>query len=534
MKNTILNIIFFITISLVLFQCANRGTADGGPKDETPPIITKEEPANFSTNFKANEIQIYFNEYIKFKNLQKQLIVSPPMDPEPEITPLSAASKYITIKIYDTLQPNTTYAINFGESIIDNNEGNPFPFYKYVFSTGSYIDSLSVKGLIIEAFERETAESVSLLLHKVDSAYTDSIVFKQKPKYIGITDSLSEFSIDNIKAGSYLLTALKEENTNYIYQPKDDKFGYRSQFVTVPSDTAYVLKLFKQDPEFKFTRARQLAESRIGFAYEGIPDSLSVKLLSDVPDDFLSTTSKEFEKDTLNFWLNPKLDIDSLRFQVTYFSTKDTVTVRMKKMEKDSLILKTVNSTLKPGDDMLLRSSIPLTAVDMSKTLIIDKDSAAIESLLSIDKNNPTLAKLNFGLTENNNYDITLFPGALKDFYGTENDTLRLRAGTKLLSDYGNIRVSLRNAKYPIILQFVTTNGEVKEEKIVREQGPIDFINIDPGNYFLRAIFDTNDNGKYDSGNFLKKIQPERVSYAEELVEVRAFWEEFTEFILED
>ncbi len=534
MKNTISNIILSITISLVLFKCANRGTAEGGPKDETPPVIIKEEPANFSTNFKANEIQIYFDEYIKFKNLQKQLIVSPPMDPAPEITPLSAASKYITIKIYDTLQPNTTYAINFGESIIDNNEGNPFPFYKYVFSTGSYIDSLSVKGLVTEAFERETPESVSVLLHEVDSTYTDSIVFKQKPKYIGITDSLSEFSIDNIKAGSYLLTALKEENPNYIYQPKDDKFGYRSKFITVPSDTAYVLKLFKQDPEFKFTRARQLAESRIGFAYEGVPDSLSVKLLSDVPEDFLSTISKEFEKDTLNFWMNPKPDIDSLRFQVAYFSKKDTVRVRMKKMDKDSLILKTINSTLKPGDDMLLRSSIPLTSFDMSKTSIIDKDSTAIESQLSIDENNPTVAKLNFDLIENNTYDITLFPGALKDFYGTENDTLRLRAGTKLLSDYGNIRVSLRNAKYPIILQFVTTNGDVKEEKIVRERGPVDFTNIDPGKYFLRAIFDTNDNGKYDSGNFLKKRQPERVSYAEELVEVRAFWEEITEFILED
>ena len=135
MKNTILNFILSITISLVLFQCANRGTADGGPKDEIPPKITNEEPPNFSTNFKTNEIRIYFDEYIKFRNLQKQLVVSPPMDPTPEITPLSAASKYITIKIYDTLQPNTTYAINFGESIIDNNEGNPFPFYKYVFST---------------------------------------------------------------------------------------------------------------------------------------------------------------------------------------------------------------------------------------------------------------------------------------------------------------------------------------------------------------------------------------------------------------
>jgi uncharacterized protein (DUF2141 family) len=534
MSKSILNFVLFVTLSLVLFQCANRGTADGGPKDETPPVIIKEEPENFSTNFTANEIRIYFDEYIKFKNIQKQLIVSPPMDPEPEITPLSAASKYITIKIYDTLQPNTTYAINFGESIIDNNEGNPFPFYKYVFSTGSYIDSLSVKGVLVEAFERETPESVSVLLHEVDSTYTDSIVFKQKPKYIGITDSLSEFSVDNIKAGTYLLTALKEENTNYIYQPKDDKFGYRSQFVTVPSDTAYVLKLFKQNPEFKFTRARQLAESRIGFAYEGAPESLGVKLLSDVPDDFLSTTSKEFEKDTLNFWMHPKLDVDSLRFHVAYFLTKDTVTVRMKKMDKDSLILKTVNSTLKPGDDMLLRSSIPLTSVDMSKTSIIDKDSIAIKSQLSIDENNPTLAKLNFDLTQNNTYDITLLPGALKDFYGTENDTLRLRAGTKLLSDYGNIRVSLRNAKYPIILQFVTTNGDVKEEKIARGPGPVDFINIDPGNYFLRAIFDTNNNGKYDSGNFLKKTQPERVSYAEESIEVLANWDSITKFILDD
>ena len=320
-----------MTLSLVLFQCANRGTTDGGPKDETPPVIIKEEPANFSTNFTANEIRIYFDEYVKFKDIQKQLVISPPMDPEPEITPLSTASKYITIKIFDSLQPNTTYAFNFGESIIDNNEGNPFPFYKYVFSTGTYIDSLSVKGLVAEAFERETPEAVSVVLHEVDTTYTDSIVFKQKPKYISVTDSLSEFSIDNIKAGRYLLTALKEENTNYIYEPKVDKFGYRSQFLTVPSDTAYILKLFKQDPEFEFTRARQLAESRIGFAYEGISDSLGVKIVSKVPEDFLHTTSKEFEKDTLNFWMRPKLDVDSLRFEVSYFSTKDTVTVRIKK-----------------------------------------------------------------------------------------------------------------------------------------------------------------------------------------------------------
>ena len=112
-------------------------------------------------------------------------------------------------------------------------------------------------------------------------------------------------------------------------------------------------------------------------------------------------------------------------------------------MDKDSLILKTVNSTLKPSDVFLLRSTIPLSSVDASKAAIIDKDSLAVESQFTIDKINPTLAQLNFDLTENNTYDITLFPGAIKDFYGTENDTLRFKAGTKLLSDYGNIRVRL-------------------------------------------------------------------------------------------
>ena len=534
MSKTFSNILFFIAISLVFFRCANRGTASGGERDETPPAIIKEEPANFSINFDSDEIRIYFDEYIKFKNIQKQLIVSPPMNPEPVLTPISAASKYISIKILDTLQPNTTYAFNFGQSIEDNNEGNPYPFYRYVFSTGPVIDSLSVKGLVTEAFEYETPEFVSVLLHEVDSTYTDSIVFKKKPKYISVTDSLSQFSIENIKAGTYLLTALKEENTNYIYQPKDDKFGFRSQFITVPSDTAYVLRLFNQDPEFKFSRARQLAENRIGFAYEGSPDSLSVKILSEVPEEFGSITTKAFETDTLNYWMRPKFDSDSLLFQVSYLSQKDTVSVRMKTMDKDSLIINSVNTSLKPDTAFQLRSTIPLLSVDNSKASIIDKDSLAVKGQLSIDELRPTLANFKFDLKENNTYDVLFLPGAFIDFYGAKNDTLRLNARTKLLTDYGNIRVVLRNAKYPIIVQFVTSNGEVKEEQIVKGPGPIDFKNIDPGIYFLRAIFDTNENGKYDSGNFLKKIQPERVSYAEEPVEVRANWEEITEFILED
>jgi len=117
---------YFITaivIAIMLSACANRGTITGGEKDKEPPVILKAVPENYSTNFTGNEIRIYFNEYVKMKDAQKQLIISPPMKTQPEITPLGGASKYITIKIFDTLQPNTTYAFNFGQSIVDNNEG---------------------------------------------------------------------------------------------------------------------------------------------------------------------------------------------------------------------------------------------------------------------------------------------------------------------------------------------------------------------------------------------------------------------------
>ncbi|MEC8248875.1 MAG: Ig-like domain-containing protein, partial [Bacteroidota bacterium] len=258
MRNSIIKTAFILVFPILIFQCANRGTASGGPKDNTPPVVLSELPKNFSTNFSGNEIKIYFDEYIKLKNLQKQLIVSPPMDPPPEIMPLGSANKYISIKIYDTLQANTTYAFNFGNSIEDNNEGNPYPFYRYVFSTGSTIDSLSISGLVSDAFDFETPNSVSVMLYEVDSTFTDSIIFKQKPKYIGVTDSLSRFEIENLKAGKYLLTALKEESVNYTYQPKKDKFAYLSKFISVPSDTSYLLKLFEQAADFKFVRARQL------------------------------------------------------------------------------------------------------------------------------------------------------------------------------------------------------------------------------------------------------------------------------------
>jgi len=123
-------ILFFL--ALAISSCAKRGTITGGAKDTLAPKMISSLPKNFATNFNGKEIKITFDEYVKLKDISKQLIVSPPMKLQPEILPYTA-SKYITIRIKDTLQPNTTYSFNFGKSIQDNNEGNPYQQFKYVF-----------------------------------------------------------------------------------------------------------------------------------------------------------------------------------------------------------------------------------------------------------------------------------------------------------------------------------------------------------------------------------------------------------------
>ncbi|MBN4070157.1 Ig-like domain-containing protein [Olleya sp. AH-315-F22] len=527
MSRTLYNLFFIITISLVLVNCANRGTPTGGDKDITPPIIIKSEPENYSVNFNAKEIEIYFDEYIKIKDLRKHLIISPPMDPEPEITPLGSASKYITIKIFDTLRPNTTYAFNFGESIVDNNEGNPYPFYRYVFSTSDFIDSLSVKGQVKDALNRKPDEFVSVLLYDVDSTFTDSIIYKQKPKYITNTlDSLTTFKLENLKAGNYLMIALKEENINYTFQQKTDKIGFLKDFITVSADTStiHTLKLFNEEIDFKATRPSLIAENKIAFGYEGDYKNMKINLLSNTPEGYESKITKDQEADSLLYWYKPKFEADSLLFLVSNKSYADTLTVKLRTLEKDSLVIKPIqNRTLSFNENFEIKANIPLITIDKEKITILDKDSTKVDFTTAFDALNNRYTFI-FEKNEQERYKMQMLPETFTDFFGNKNDTLNYSLSTKQYSDYGNVRITLQNAKYPLIIQLTKENGDVEEEKYANKPEVIDFINVNPGKYYVRIIFDANKNKKYDTGNYLNKLQPERVSHFE-IEAVRAGWD---------
>lgn len=525
MKHRLLYIPIAFLFLLSFVDCAKKGTPTGGLQDTIPPVIVRSSPENYTINFTGDEIEIRFDEYIKLKDISKELIISPPMKFTPVITPLST-SKTLKIKILDTLKPNTTYSFNFGNSIVDNNEENKYEYFKYVFSTGSYIDSLKLSGTVKDAQLIAPEIPTTVMLYEVSETFTDSLIYSEKPTYITVTkDSTGTFELSNLKEGKYLLLALKEKTSDYIFQPQNDKIGFVSELVTLPTDSTYSLTLFKETPDYKLARPSQVGRNHIVFGYDGEADSLDIEVLSQIPTDYTSTIFKDEKKDTLHYWFKPAIEADSLIFKVAHKNILDTVTVRMRELFKDSLNISAVKTgTIKLTDTLKLRSNIPLVSVDPEKFQIMAKDSTLVETSVRLNKKY-NLAEVSFPKTEDQNYSITVFPGALTDFFERTNDTLQFSANTKIASDYGTLSLTLANvARFPIIVQMVDKKYVVVAEEYLTENKTVFFDELSPDKYYLRIIYDDNENKRWDTGNFLNRLEPERIIYYPTQIEVRANW----------
>lgn len=531
-----------VGILLVLFQvpfsCAHRGSPGGGPIDSIAPVVMKTKPANYTTHFDSKTIRIDFDEYIKLKDPAEQILISPPMSTKPIIRPQGQALKYVEIEIKDSLKPNTTYTINFGQSIEDNHEANPLPFYKYVFSTGDYIDSLSVSGSVSDAYKRVTDEHVSVMLYKLDSTYSDSVIYKEPPAYIAHTyDSTNTFEIENIAEGAYKIFALKDKNQNYLFNSRSEEIGFLNDTVHLPSDELFNFKTFRETRAFKADKASQESLQHLLFGFEGGIDSVEIDLISDQPTDFKSTYYKQEEKDSIDYWFDPYFETDSLVFEIKKEEFRDTLMVRLRELEKDSLKIKaSPTSTLGLDENFVITANTPLSTIDTTFIQILDKDSTTVPFKTDLK---PELNKLivAFEKEEKQGYNIQALPGAIRDLYGEENDTLNYSLRTKAEADYAAVRLTLENiARYPVIVQMTNEAGKVKKEiSQTKQEGDIfDFSFVEPGTYYVRVIYDENENGKWDTGNYLEKRQPERIIYMAKPLEVRKNWEISQTFILSE
>lgn len=519
-------------VLLVASQCAKRGSPSGGEKDITPPAVVKAEPPNNSLHFAEKKFRIYFNEYVLLKNIQQQLIVSPPLQYPPEIYPRGSASKFIEIKIRDTLAPNTTYVFNFGQSITDNNENNPYSFFSYIFSTGSHIDSLALSGVIKDALRQKPDNFVSVMLYEVNESFTDSVPYKKPPTYLTNTlDSTPAFRLTNLRPGKYLLLAIKDANNDYLFNPKTDKIAFQKEYIQLPSDSTYQLKLFKETSSYKAEKPILAAKNKIIFGYQGEPGDMQIELLTPTPEDFKYRIVQSQNSDSLYYWFTP-IKADSLVFKVSHQEQADTFSVNMKELKADSLQLTTpIKGFLPLGELFTINANSPLTTLNKDKISLHNKDSAQVAFTTELNEFKNQL-RLLWDVQPNERYKITLLPGALRDFFGNTHDTLQYELKTRSLADYGNIRVRPKNiTNYPILLQLVTEKGEVVTEHYAETAREVyDFRNLEPAKYYIRVIFDRNHNKKWDTGKYLNKIQPEEVFYYPSVLEVRANWELEQEF----
>ncbi|WP_306351953.1 Ig-like domain-containing protein [Flavobacterium sp. '19STA2R22 D10 B1'] len=516
--------IFFIIIALVV-SCAKRGNITGGDKDIDPPVMIGSSPENLSTDFKGNLIKIYFDEYVKLKDVQKQLIVSPPMKRAPEISPMGNASRYVTIKILDTLQPNTTYSFNFGQSIIDNNEGNPYQQFKYIFSTGSEIDSLSLTGTIKNAYTKDVESFVSVMLYEVNDKLTDSIVYKETPRYITNTlDSLKVFKLENLKEGKYLLVAMKDKNNNYKFDPKTDKIAFSNEYITIPHEGEVELKLFQEKLPFKAFKPVQSSGNRLIMGYEGDykKSTITVKNGKDILPNIITQFP---EKDSVQIWY-PSVKTDSLHINIAKDDYSKDFAIKIKDQKKDTLSITAIQSgVLNFRDKLSLKSTTPLVKFDQSKIKLINKDSTAVAYKMEYDTINQQLS-FDFPKEPSNKYTLSLLPGALTDFFQKANDSLKFAVTTLNTTEFGNLKITLENVKsFPVIVELTNIKGDVQASYYSEKETVIDFINIKPDLFTLRVIYDTNHNKVWDTGNYLEKRQPEEVIYFPKDVDVRANWD---------
>ena len=526
LSTKILSLIF---IALLLYACAKKGRPDGGAVDETPPKVVKTSPENYSINFDNQEIAINFDEYIVLEDPRNQIIFSPPIEPRPEIRPMSFATQQLKIILPDSLIDNSTYTINFGTSIVDNNEKNPLPYYSYVFSTGDYLDSLAIKGKVRDARSRKVKNVISLMLYPADTSYTDSTVYRKTPRYIAYSqDSTNNFRLSNLKNGKYKMFAVEDNNGNYTYEPQTDKIGFIEDTITIPGDSIFDMSVFKEKQQIDFRRPEQVSRNQYLIGFTGSIDSTAIDIdFFNEQDSIDWQLEKRSDSDSLNLWTKPFLDRDSIALKISHKKEIDTFTLRPKEIEKDSLEIEQITrSPLELFQTMTIKPSIPLIKIDTSKMkTYIKKDSSQVNFQADYFSYS-NLLKIQHQKEEATTYVYEFLPGALEDWLGNQNDTISYSAKTKELKKYGTLDLTFSGINdFPVIVQLVDDKDKVIKSRVVKKRKLVNFEFIAPGEYFVRVIIDENKNGIWDTGNYLQNKQAENIIYSNEAIKIRANWD---------
>ena len=523
--------IFFTLIVLTLVGCAQITAPSGGEKDTTPPEINPDKtfPKNYSTNFEGNKIEITFNEYFVLKNPQKNVVVSPVLTEKPEF---SVKAKTLIIDLKNQLKENTTYTINFGDAISDYTVGNKIPDFKYVFSTGNYIDSMRFNGTVKDAFTNKGEEGILVLLY---DTFQDSVVTNSAPAYFSKTDKEGKYSFKYIKEGKYKIFALKDENRNYRYDLPNEKTGFQTSFIVL-KDTQKVESIDILIFEKNYKKQAILSKK---YTFPGNLTLIFIKNTHKVEIKKMDGTDlnyyiqkKSTKGDTISLWkMEEELDKTNLLIKADEFT--DTIKIyKFKKPRKDTGLNQiSVTNQIDENRPFTITFDRPIELKDSSKVKFF-KDSVRLK-LDSFKVKFKTL-ELYFKSKEKDRIRYEILPKSVEDIFGYSLlDTLIGFVNVREKDYYGVFTLDFKpkNDSVNYIIQLLSEDDKILREKLVFGNQKINFSKLQPGKYKVRVIQDLNKNGKWDTGDYYKNLQPENVNYFSNKIEIRSNWEMEEEFV---
>lgn len=576
--------IFIIIAAAVMYSCANIGNPSGGPIDKTPPIFMRSNPTPNAVNVKDRKIEIFFDEIVTLKDPSTKIIVSPA---QTEMPRMSALGRKVTVELVDSLLPNTTYTIDFSNSIQDNNEGNAIDNFAFAFSTGSVIDSMRVSGYVLDSRTLEPMQSVVVGLQ---SNLADSAFHKEKLQRVALTNDRGQFTIRNVSPGSYHIFALKDLDRDYKFGNPTEDIAFLDSII-VPSigsreaaDTVYndlneidtimratrpayfpndiLLSMFNEDRKSQYLANNLRVDStRISLTFAAASDtlpSLSIVGRNDVPDQWY-TLERSQTNDTLTYWIRPPhlVSADTLMVATTYLRTDtasnlswgtDTLKFtfqrqkakkKNKNEETDSLeqirfmeLHPLANGTQEVYAPLLLQTGTPIErysreAFHLQRKLQNDTIFYPAE-IKSIALRDSTLNRRDLMLKVDWEpgaaYKLAVDSLAMTDIYGLQTKPLKVDFNVRKMEEYGNIVFNIPAVRDSAIVELLDGTEKIVLRAPVKSHRA-ELLNLLPGKYYARLFIDRNGNGKYDTGNYDMHLQPEETVYYPGAINLKKNWD---------
>jgi hypothetical protein len=530
-------ILIFIAV-LFFAGCAIVVPPVGGPKDVNPPKMdTLKSSRNFQTNFKKQPLELVFNEWVILEDVGKQVVVSPPLRYNAELVKLRGHSVIVDFDPRENLRENVTYTINFGNAVKDLTERNPAKNLRFVFSTGPILDSLFVQGNVEDAITKKPLENVVVMFY---DNLKDSVVRKERPLYFARTDKEGKYTINNMRAGKYKVFALEDGNLNYLFDSPKEKIGFPDSLISIQAgaqDTSFSLRVFIETPTMRPGTTIQPHFGLIKIPFTQTPRNF--KVAANIPDVLIRT---EEDHDSLKIWYAgavPTTGNWPLAIKVdTLFN--DTLSIRAQ--PKAPYLAKEKLSYLGQGSGkglvyqnpdrvMKITFNHPITDLYANSVYLFEDSTTLVRNTtFRIDTNNTRQIELKFPWKEDKRYRLLFMPNSLKDLFGFAlTDSLKINILAQPRKNFGNIEFKLNHldSLEQYVVELLNSGDQVLYSFSV--SGKTTYTHtlktLETATFKMRFYEDSNRNGRWDSGVYSIKRQPEPIQIRD-LEQVRANWDQ--------